>query len=324
MKAALVTRLDGIDAVEIADIAEPSPAAGEVSVRVHAVALNFMDTLLTRGGYQVRPELPFSPGAEIAGVVEACGPGVSGLAPGDRVAGFIGHGGARQVACAPAKRLSKVPDGVDLDVAAGVAVTYSTAIYALRERIALAPGAFLAVLGASGGAGLAAVEVGVKLGARVIAVASSDAKLQTAMDLGAAHGIDYTRADLKQALRDASDGHGPDVVYDCVGGDHAEAALRALRPGGEYIIIGFASGGIPKIPANIVLLKDCNVRGIHWSAAVDADPDGQRARLAELLGWVADGGLKPVPPDTRPLADIKAALTDIAERRAVGKIVLKP
>lgn len=324
MRAALVKSLDGPSAIVIQELDDPVPGEGEVIVDVAAAALNFMDTLITHGKYQVKPRLPFSPSAEVAGTISELGSGVTEFKIGDRVSAYTGFGGARQRVAVEARRLVRVPDAVSLELASSLNVTYGTALYALRTRLELRGEATVAVLGASGGAGLAAVEVAKNLGAEVIAVASSSDKLAVCAEHGATHLIDYTQGDLKQQLRDATTGLGPDVVYDCVGGDHLEPALRALRVGGNYVLIGFAAGEIPKIPANIVLLKDSNVVGIHWGAWVDADPSPHADNVAVLFGWIADGALRPRSPEVRPLEDIAAAVEDIAARRVVGKLAVAP
>jgi NADPH2:quinone reductase len=324
MKAALVKTLDGPSAIVVQTVDDPKPGEGEVIVDVAAAGLNFMDTLITRGKYQVKPALPFSPSAEMAGTVSAVGAGVSDFKVGDRVSAYLGYGAARQRVAVEARRLVRVPDAIPLELASALNVTYGTALYALRTRLSLKAGARVAVLGASGGAGLAAVEVAKCLGAEVIAVASSPEKLAVCSQHGATHLIDYTHGDLKQQLRDVTGGDGPDVIYDCVGGGHLEPALRSLKVGGDYVVIGFAAGDIPQIPANIVLLKDCNIVGIHWGAWVDADASPHADNVAVLFGWIADGALSPRAPEIRPLADIVAAVEDIAARRVVGKLAVAP
>lgn len=324
MKAALVKSLDGPAAIVIQQLDDPLPGQGEVVVDVAAAGLNFMDTLITRGKYQVKPALPFSPASEIAGTISSVGPGVTDFKVGDRVSAYTGFGGARERVVVDANRLVRIPDAVSLELASTLNVTYGTALYALRTRLEIRAGARVAVLGASGGAGLAAVEVAKSLGAEVIAVASSADKLAVCARHGAAQLIDYTTGDLKQALRDITDGDGPDVVYDCVGGDHLQAALRALKVGGNYVVIGFAAGDIPQIPANVVLLKDCNVVGIHWGAWVDSDPGPHADNVAVLYRWIADGDMEPRAPELRPLDEIAGAIEDIAARRVVGKLAVAP
>lgn len=328
MKAVLCKSLDGFEALQVEEIDVPSPAPGDVLVKVTACALNFMDTLITRGRYQEKPALPFSPSGEIAGVVSDVGDGVERLKPGDRVMGYIGWGGARQFASVPEDRLVKIPDstddGIDDATAAGLPITYGTALHGLRDRAHLQPGETLAVLGASGGAGLAAVEIGRSLSARVIAVASSAEKLKVCRQHGADEILDYTSADLKQGLKDMTGGHGVDVVYDCVGGDHAEAAVRACAWEGRFLVVGFASGDIPKLPLNLLLLKGCAALGVFWGRSVTEDAKRYRSNMEQLLAWVESGQLTPRVSEERPLEEAVDALRSISERRAVGKIVLRP
>ncbi|MBN9049590.1 MAG: NADPH:quinone oxidoreductase family protein [Rhizobiales bacterium] len=324
MKALLCTRLGGPDDLEIRDIPDPVAGAGEAVVAVKAAALNFFDTLIIAGKYQRKPELPFSPSAEFSGVVESVGPGVTAVKPGDRVAGNIGHGAAREKVAVPADALVPMPDDLDFDRAAGVTVIYGTTQYALKNRARLQPGETLAVLGASGGVGLAAVELGKIMGARVIACASSDDKIAFAKQHGADDGINYAREDLKTELRRLTGGAGPNVVYDPVGGAYSEQAVRAMAPHGRFLVIGFAAGEIPKIPLNLPLLRDCDIVGVNWGRFVDGDPAGYRANTAELLAWTAQGRLSSHVHAVYPLAEAKQALKDIAARKVMGKAILRP
>ena len=323
MKAALCKSLDGPGAIVIEDIAEPTAAAGEVVVRVRAAALNFLDTLITRGKYQFKPELPFSPAAEIAGVVEAVGDGVTDLEVGQRVCGYIAWNGAREQVAVPAKLMIPIPDGVTDAAAAGVSVTYGTAMHGLKDRGNLKTGESVAVLGASGGAGLAAVEIAKLMGARVIAVASSSEKLAVCRDHGADDLLDYAATDLKTGLRDLTGGKGVDVVYDCVGGDHSEAALRSIAWGGRLLVIGFAAGAIPKIPLNLYLLKNAAAIGVFWGEMIMREPAQHRANMIEVLDWVAQGRLKPHVHATYPLARIGEAIDALDKRRVTGKLIVE-
>ncbi|MEL6422260.1 MAG: NADPH:quinone oxidoreductase family protein [Pseudomonadota bacterium] len=322
MKAALCTTFDGIDAIEIGDIDTPQPGPGEVRVDVAACALNFFDTLIVRNRYQYKPELPFSPSAEMAGVVSAVGEGVEGFAVGDRVCAYLCYGCARGQVIAPVDTLVKVPDAVSDAHAAGLIVTYGTAMHGLKDRGQVAHGETVAVLGASGGAGLAAIEVAKRLGARVIAAASSADKLEICRAAGADVLVDYAEEDLRDALKAASDGRGVDVVYDCVGGPYAEPAVRATAWGGRFLVIGFAAGEVPKIPLNLPLLKGCSLVGVFWGGFVDRDAAAHRANVAEVLGWVAEGKLAPHLHAVRPLEEIGDALHAIARREVKGKIIL--
>lgn len=321
MKAALCKSLDGPEAVTVEEIADPVAAEGEAVVRVHAAALNFFDTLITRGKYQTRPTLPFSPSGEIAGVVESLGPGVTEVEVGDRVAAALGYGGAREKVAVAAASLIPVPPSVSDAVASAVSVTFGTAIHGLKDRGRVKPGEWVAVLGASGGAGQAAIEIAKLLGARVIAASSGD-KLEVCRALGADAVVDYDAVDLKQALRDLTGGRGVDVVYDCVGGKYAEPAVRALAWEGRFLVVGFAAGDIPRIPLNLLMLKGAEAVGVFWGEAMRRDPARHRANMIEVLGWIAAGKLAPRIHATYPLAQIREAIGVLDRREATGKVVL--
>lgn len=324
MKAILCHRFGGPQDLELADIDEPSAGPGEAVVDVAAVGLNFFDLLLIAGRYQARPPFPFSPGAEFAGTVTQVAGDVTGLAPGDRVIGYIGHGAARERVSVPATALTKIPETLDFSRAAALTVTYGTSYYALKDRGHLVAGEVLAVLGASGGVGLAAVELGKRLGARVIACASTAEKLEFARAHGADATVNYTAENLRDALRERSGGRGVDVVYDPVGGAYSEAALRALDWGGRHLIIGFAAGDIPKMPLNLTLLKSCDIRGVFWGAWLRRDPAAHQANMADLVTWAAEGKLSAHVHAAWPLADAAAALESIGQRQVLGKVVLTP
>ncbi|WP_072396020.1 NADPH:quinone oxidoreductase family protein [Hyphomicrobium sp. CS1GBMeth3] len=321
MKAALCKSLDGPQGVVVEEIADPVPGEGQAVVRVRAAALNFFDTLITRGKYQTKPELPFSPSGEIAGVVESLGPGVTEVKVGDRVAASVGYGGAREKIALPAASLIPIPPAVSDVVASAISVTFGTAIHGLKDRGRVKPGDWVAVLGASGGAGQAAVEVAKLLGARVIAAASGD-KANVCRALGADEVIDYDSGDLKQTLRDLTGGRGVDVVYDCVGGKYAEPAVRALAWEGRFLVVGFAAGEIPKLPLNLLLLKGADAIGVFWGEAVRRNPAGHRANMIEVLGWIADGKLAPRIHGTFPLSEVREAIGVLDRREATGKVVL--
>lgn len=323
MKAVLCKSLAGVDALEIEDIAAPEPAAGEVRVRVHAVGLNFADTLIVRGKYQFKPDLPFSPGAEIAGVIEKLGSGVDGLQVGQRIMAYVNWGGARELTTVDANYVVPVPDEVDDDIAAGLSVTYGTAIHGLVDRGRCKADETVVVTGAAGGAGQAAVEVAHRLGARVIAVVSSDDKLAVAQELGAADGILFPGGDLKTKVRELTGGRGADIVYDCVGGDGAEPLVRALAWEGRFLVVGFAAGDIPSIPLNLLLLKGADICGVFWGEATKRQPVRHRANMERVLHWVAKGGLKPRIHAVYPLEDVREALGVLVRREARGKVVLK-
>jgi NADPH2:quinone reductase len=323
MKAVLCTHFGPAEALQLADIDAPRAGPGEALVRIKAVALNFFDTLLIAGKYQHKPPFPFSPGAEFAGVVESVGSGAVDVGPGDRVIGYNGWGAARELVAVGMQRLVKIPDRLDFERAAGLTVTYGTTLYALRERADLKPGETLAVLGAAGGTGLATIELGKVMGARVIACASSDDKLAFAREHGADETVNYEREDLRGALKRLGGERGIDVVYDPVGGRHAEPALRSLGWLGRYLVVGFAAGEIPKIPLNLALLKSCDIRGVSWGAWTSREPLKQRALMADILKWTAEGKLSGHVQAVYPLAEIAAALELLAARKAMGKIVLR-
>lgn len=323
MRALLCTRLDGPEQLAIGERPDPVPGPGQALVRIRLAALNFFDTLIVAGRYQVKPPLPFSPGGEGVGVVEALGAGATGVAVGDRVIVHAGHGCCAELIAIDAAKLTPVPAAVPDAQAAGLTITYGTSLHALATRADIKPGAWLAVLGASGGVGLAAVELGRLLGARVIACASSEEKLAVARAHGAEATLVYDPATLKDELRRISGG-GVDVVYDAVGGDYAEPALRALGWRGRYLVVGFAAGGIPRLPLNLMLLKELDVQGVHWGAFLDRAPEAHRADQSRLLAWVAAGQLTAQVHGTFPLADFPEAFGLLTRREAVGKVLLRP
>jgi NADPH2:quinone reductase len=323
MRAVLCKTLGPAEGLVIEEIASPVAGPGEAVVAVEAAGLNFFDTLVIEGRYQEKPALPFSPSAEFAGRVKSIGSGVSGFEPGDRVMGYA-MGAAREEIAVAAERLIPVPAGVTSEVAASLMVTYGTTLHALRDRARLQPGETLAVLGASGGVGVAAVDLGKALGARVIACASSDDKLELCRRLGADATVNYSNEDLKDALKRLTDGRGADVVYDPVGGDLAEAALRATAWRGRFLVIGFASGTIPRMPLNLALLKGCDIVGVFWGEHTRREPDRHRASIAELLRLAAEGKIHPHIDEVLPLERTAEALGRLARREVKGKLVLRP
>jgi NADPH:quinone reductase len=324
MKAILCTCYGGPDDLVLCDLPDPVAGTGEAVVRVEAIGLNFLDTLIIAGKYQTRPPFPFSPGAEFAGVVETVASGVTAVTPGQRVAGYLRYGAGRERIAVAADRLVTLPEKLDSDRAAGLIVTYGTSYYALKDRAQLRAGETLAVLGASGGVGLAAVELGKLIGARVVACASSGDKLAFARQHGADALIDYSSEDLKEALRRVTDERGADVIYDPVGGPYAEAALRSIAWYGRFLVVGFAAGDIPKLPLNLVLLQSCDIRGVYWGQWTERDPHGNRANLSDLMRWCADGKLSAHVHAVYPLSDIAQALKAIATRKVMGKVILRP
>ena len=322
MKAVLCKSLDGPDGLSLEDIAEPVPGPGQVRVKVTAVGLNFADTLITRGKYQIKPELPFSPGVEVAGVVDRLGPEISGLKVGTRVMAYTGWNGARELVVVPAVAAIPIPTGVTDDVAAGLSVTYGTALHGLKDRGRLQAGETVVVTGAAGGAGLAAVEIANLMKARVIAVASSPEKLAVAKAGGAQELVQFPGSDLKDAIKSLTGGKGANIVYDCVGADAAEPLVRALAWQGRFLGVGFAAGDIPKIPLNLLLVKGADIAGVFWGESVRRDPLGHAGNMARLLAWVADGHLKPRIHAKFPLEQTAEALRVLDRREAQGKVVV--
>lgn len=303
------------------DVPAPEVGPGQLRVAVHHCGLNFPDTLIVRGLYQFKPPFPFAPGGEVAGVVDAVGEGVTRFAPGDRVFGLTGWGGMAEQVVLGEEAAMAVPEGLALDVAAAFTMAYGTTMHALADRARLQAGETLLVLGAAGGVGLAAVEIGKAMGARVIAAASTDEKLLVCREHGADETVRYAGpdADLKGAVKALG---GADVVYDPVGGAHAEAALRATNWDGRYLVVGFAAGDIPKIPLNLVLLKGCSVVGVFWGAFAAREPAANRAHLETLLGWVREGRLRPRLGARYPLAEGALGIRDLMDRKVVGKAVV--
>jgi NADPH2:quinone reductase len=323
MKAILCARLGTPDDLELRDVPDPVPGPGEAVVRIAAAALNFFDTLIIAGKYQLKPDLPFSPSAEFAGTIETVGPGVTGWHVGDRVMGYVSYGAAREKIAVQAERLVRLPGSLDFDRAAGLSVTYGTTYYALKNRAHLKAGETLAVLGAAGGVGLAAVEIGKLMGARVIACASSDEKLDFAKTHGADAGVNYGRDNLRDGLRKIAP-DGVDVIYDPVGGELAELAVRSMAWEGRYLVIGFAAGEIPKLPLNLLLLKNCAAVGVYWGAFTSREPAAQAANMKEIVDWCAAGKLSAHVHAVYTLGETGQALKDIAARKIMGKAILHP
>ena len=324
MRAVLCKSYGPPESLVVEDVPSRPLKDGEARVRVEACGVNFPDTLIIEGKYQFKPPMPFSPGGEIAGVVTEVAPGVDGVAVGDTVIGMIGWGGFAEEAVVSADRLLHRPAEMDVVTAAGFGMTYGTSMHALKQRAQLRAGETLVVLGAGGGVGLAAVEIGKIMGARVIAAASTAEKLETARAHGADETINYAEESLKDRIKELTDGRGADVIYDPVGGDFTEQALRATNWNGRLLIIGFASGPIPKLPANLPLLKGCSIVGVFWGSFRQREPELEAENFGELFQWYLDGRIKPHVSATYPLEEASQALHDLMERRAVGKIVLKP
>ena len=322
MRAILCEQYGTPDQLVLATLDKPEPGPGQVLIRVRAAALNFFDTLIIQNKYQYQPELPFSPAGEIAGEIEAVGQGVDRGRIGQRVLAYLRWGGARDYVVISEDEAITMPEALSFEVAAGLMITYGTTIYALRSRARLEAGETLAVLGGAGGVGLAAVEIGMLMGAKVIACASSEDKLALCAEHGAEMLVNYSETDLKKRLKAVTDGQGVDVVYDPVGGALSEAALRATGWYGRFLVIGFASGDIPKMPLNLVMLKGVDVLGVFWGEAIIRDPDEHADNMARVMDWVASGKLKPHIHQSYPLEETPRALAAIANREAKGKVVL--
>ena len=323
MKALICPSLGPAENLKVVDVEPPTAGKGEAVVDVAYAALNFFDTLIIEGKYQLKPEPPFSPAGEFSGRVVAVDPEARGVSVGDRVLGYCGYGAARERVVIPVNRLARVPDGLALDKAAGLAIAYGTSLHALRQRAEIKPGETLVVLGASGGVGVAAVEIGAAMGARVVACASSDEKLAFARRCGAAETINYVTEDLRARLRALTGAKGADVVYDPVGGALAEPALRALGWKGRFLVIGFASGEIPKIPLNIVLLKGCDIRGVYWGEFTAREPEAHRDNMTQLLNWAEEGALRVHIHAKYAIEEYVQAFEAISKRQVLGKILFQ-
>ena len=322
MQAWLCETLDGAEALRWQDLPTREPGAGEVRIAIRAASLNFPDLLIVLGKYQFKPPLPFVPGAEFAGIVEAVGEGVSHLRPGTPVAALAGTGGFGTHAIVNASRVLPLPPGFALEDAAAFAFTYGTSHHALVDRAQLKAGETLLVLGAAGGVGTAALQIAKAAGARVIAAASTDEKCALCRELGADATINYGTQNLREALKALTQGKGPDVVYDPVGGDLAEPAFRSIAWRGRYLVIGFAGGGIPALPWNLALLKGASVVGVFWGDFVQREPQASAAALGQLAQWYAQGLIKPVIDQRLPMSELKAAYTRMGSRQVRGKLLL--
>ncbi|WGM32815.1 NADPH:quinone oxidoreductase family protein [Brevundimonas sp. NIBR11] len=329
MRAVLSKTVGGPDSLVVEEVLDPTPKAGEVVIEVKAVGVNFPDTLIIEDKYQFKPQRPFSPGGELSGVVEAVGEGVKGVFKGDRVIAMPGWGAMVERIAVPAASVIKMPDGMSFEEGAALVMTYGTSYYALKDRAQLQPGEALLVLGAAGGVGAAAVELGKALGAHVIAAASTNEKVQFALELGADNGLIYPSGPMDKAaqkelsgeLKLASGRDGPDVVYDGVGGDYAEPALRSMDWNGRYLVVGFPAG-IPSFPLNLTLLKSVSVVGVFWGAAAARDPKGHMANMADLMTMYAEGKIKPRVSQTFPLERAHEAIQALSNRSVMGKVVV--
>ena len=329
MRAVLSKAPGGPETLVVEEVSDPTPKAGEVVIEVRAVGINFPDTLIIEDKYQFRPQRPFAPGAEVAGVVEAIGEGVKGIHKGDRVIAVPGWGGLVERIAVPAASVIPIPKAMDFETAAALIMTYGTSYYALKDRGDPKPGEKLLVLGAAGGVGAAAVELGKAMGARVVAAASTNDKVEFALELGADNGLIYPSGPMDKAaqkelsgeLKLATGRDGADVVYDAVGGDYAEPALRAMDWCGRYLVVGFPAG-IPSLPLNLTLLKSVAVIGVFWGAAVMRDPKGHAANMADLMTLWSEGKIRPRVSRTFPLHKAHEAIQALGDRSAMGKIVV--
>ena len=324
MRVAQFSEFGGPQALRLEQVADPSPGPDDVLIKVTAVGLNFFDTLLLRNQYQVSPPLPFSPGAEVAGTIEGVGAKVTDLKLGQRVVAFTGGNGCREKVVTKAKNAVPIPENVSDEIAAGIPVTYGTALHGLKDRANLQKGETVAVLGAAGGAGLAAVEIAKLIGARVIALASSAEKLAFAREHGADEGINYNEEDLKSRLKALTRPKGVDVLVDPVGGAYADPSLRVMAWEGRYLVFGFASGRIPKMPLNLVLLKGCAIIGVFWTSFVERNPEQHRADMIELLDWCREGLISPHVHASFALVETAKALSLIENRKVTGKVIINP
>lgn len=322
MRAVVCKQFGPPETLVVEEVPSPPVGAGQVRVAVHACGVNFPDTLIIEDKYQFKPPLPFTPGGEVAGEVVEVGEGVSKSRVGDRVIAMVGWGGFAEELVVEETRIMPVPGGMDWVTAAGFTMTYGTSIHALEQRAALAPGETLLVLGAAGGVGLAAVELGHRMGARVIAAASSEEKLALCRRYGAAETVNYSTESLKDRVKELTGGAGADVIYDAVGGDFFDQAIRCINWRGRLLVVGFASGRIPQLPVNLVLLKGCSVVGVFWGAFTFREPETNAANLAKLGKWYESGRIQPHVCATYPLERAPEALRAILARKAQGKIVL--
>ncbi|MFC3050874.1 NADPH:quinone oxidoreductase family protein [Kordiimonas pumila] len=324
MKAVLCRELGMADKLTVETIDAPKLGKGEVLIEVKAAGLNFPDVLIIQGKYQFKPDMPFTPGGEGAGVIKELGEGVTNVKVGDKVIFTNQVGGFAEQAVAKAAVLIPMPEGMPFEVGAGFTITYATSYHALKQRANLQKGETILVLGAAGGVGLATVELAKAMGATVIAAASSDEKLEVCKKAGADMVINYTTEDLKERIDVLTERRGLDVVYDPVGGDYTEVALRRMAPGGRLLVIGFAAGDIPRIPINLCLLKQCSIVGVFWGAWARANSAGQIQNMQEMFGMFKSGIINPLVNDVFALDDIKAAYDCLTERKAKGKVIIKP
>ena len=324
MKALLCRELGSPEVLVVEEVAVPKAGPGQVVLDVKAAGVNFPDILMVQGKYQFKPPMPFAPGCELAGIVKEVGAGVTHVKPGDAALAIVMHGAFAEETLAEAERVVLLPPGTDLEIAASFMFTYGTSYHALKDRARLASGETLLVLGAAGGVGLAAVELGKLMGARVIAAASSADKLEACVSRGADATINYATEDLRERVKALTEGRGVDVVYDPVGGAYSEPALRGMAWRGRFLVVGFAAGEIPKIALNLTLLKGCSIVGVFWGDFTRREPETNRDNVRQLLEWIAAGWLKPLVSTRYPLSRGAQALRALQDRRVKGKVVILP
>lgn len=324
MQAMLCKAFGPAETLILEEVANPEAKKTEVVLDVHAAGVNFPDTLIIEGKYQFKPPFPFSPGGEAAGVVTAVGEKITHVKPGDRVMALTGWGSFAEQVAVSGFNVMQIPKGMDFTTAAAFGMTYGTSMHALKQRANLQPGETLLVLGASGGVGLAAVEIAKAMGARVIAAASTTEKLEVAKAAGADELINYTSENLKERLKELTQGQGVDVIYDPVGGTFFEEAFRSIAWNGRFLVVGFAAGGsIPALPANLPLLKGAALIGVFWGAFAQRQPQDNLANFQQLFSWYSEGKLKPLVSQTFPLARAAEAINALGQRKAVGKVVVQ-
>lgn len=322
MKAVLVNKLGGIDDLILEDHNLPEPSSGQVLIDVKYAGINFPDLLIAKGLYQFQPELPFSPGGEVAGIVKALGAGVESFAIGDRVVSGTGWGGFAEEVLADVSNTHAIPEGVSFQDAAATLMTYGTVIHALKDRGQLKKGESLVVLGASGGVGSAAIQIGKLLGASVVACASNDEKLQFCKEIGADHIVNYSSVDLKSALKGLTSS-GVDVVFDPVGGVYSEPAFRSIARGGRHLVVGFANGKVPALPWNLPLLKSASIVGVFWGGFFRSEPEANAANVQQLMKWLKDDRIKSSIQQIFPLKAYKEALYKVEKREVIGKLLFE-
>ncbi len=322
MKAIICNEFGPVEQLQFADVSEPAAGENDVLIDVTAAGVNFPDALLVQGMYQMQPDFPFIPGNEVAGIITYCGKNVTAFKPGDRVVGICQLGGFAEKVAIPASQVMPIPQGVTEHAAAGLITAHATAHHALKQRAQLKPGETLLVTGAAGGTGLAAVQIGKRMGAKVIAVCSTEAKLQLAREYGADETINYQTQDLKETLKELTKGKGIDVVYDCVGGDAFDACVRAMAWGGRLLTVGFASGEIPKLAANLALVKGFSLVGVFWGQFTQREPKVFKENMMELFEWAMAGDVAVHIDQTFPLKDAPLALNRLLNREAKGKLIL--